>query len=244
MLILKSQVFKKFPEIIFGFSTKIGANRKAPFYFNVSNSVGDEKEIVDENRLLFFSSLGLEINNVAIQKQNHDDKIIYVTKGGVCGESDAMITDKKNLGLAISTADCAAIFLYDKKRKIIAAVHSGWRGTQKKILQKTLQTLSNAFGSNAENISAYIAPSISQKKYEVGEEVANRFDKKYLIQLGEKYLLDVAGANYDILLNFGLIKSNIQASSLCSFKMEELFHSYRRDGQQSGRSFGIIAMKK
>ncbi len=244
MLVLKSQVFKKYPEIIFGFSTKIGAERKAPFFFNLSNSVCDEKIIVDENRSLFFNSVGLDIKNVAIQKQIHGDKISYVSKGGVCGESDAMITDKKNLGLAISTADCAAIFLYDRKRKIIAAVHSGWRGTNKKILLKTLQTLSNAFQSNPKNISAYIAPSISQKNYEVGEEVANHFDKKYLIPSGKKYLLDVANVNYDILLNFGIKNSNIQISSLCSFEMKELLHSYRRDGQQSGRAFGIIAMNK
>ena len=243
MLILESLVFKKHPEIIFGFSTKIGADRKAPFYFNVSKSVGDDKKNVDENRLQLFNSLEMEMNQVALQKQIHGDKIIYVTKGGVCGESDAMITDKFNLGLAISTADCTAIFLYDKKRKIIAAVHSGWRGTKKKILQKTLQTLSNAFHSIPENISAYIAPSINQKNYEVGEEVAKHFENKYLIPSGKKYLLDVAKVNYDILINFGVKNYNIQASSLCSFEMKELLHSYRRDGQQSGRALGIIAMK-
>ncbi|MCL5027722.1 MAG: peptidoglycan editing factor PgeF [Bacteroidetes bacterium] len=243
MLILKSLVFKKNPEIIFGFSTKVGANREAPYFFNVSKSVGDDKKIVDENRLLFFNSLGMELNNIALQKQIHSDKIIYVTKGGVCGESDAMITDKINLGLAISTADCAAIFLYDKKRKIIAAVHSGWRGTKKRILHKTLLTLSNAFQSKPENILAYIAPSINQKNYEVGEEVAKHFENKYLIPSGKKYLLDVAQTNYDILINFGVKSYNIQASSLCSFEMNQLLHSYRRDGQQSGRAFGIIAMR-
>ncbi len=243
MLILKPHIFNKFPEIIFGFSTKVGADRQAPYFFNVSRSVGDDKKTVDENREFLFNSLNMDHKNIALQRQVHGDKIIYVTKGGVCGESDAMITDKKNIGLAVSTADCAAIFLYDKRRKIIAAIHSGWRGTKKKILQRTLQTLINAFQSSPENLFAYIGPSISQKNYEVGEEVAEHFEKKYLIPSGKKFLLDVAQVNYDILLSSGVKKNNIQASSLCTFGMKNLFHSYRRDGQQSGRALGIIVMK-
>ncbi len=242
MLTIKSHIFNKFPEIIFGFSTKVGADRGAPYFFNVSKSVGDDKKVVDENRELFVRSIGLDPKNIALQKQVHGDKIMFVTKGGVCGESDAMITNKKNLGLAISTADCAAVFLYDKKNKVIAAVHTGWRGTKKKILQKTLQNLINAFRTSPENTYAYIGPSITQINYEVGEEVAQQFDKKYLTPAGEKFLLDVSKINFDILLNAGIKKHNIQVSSLCSYEMKNLLHSYRREGQSSGRALGVIAM--
>ncbi len=243
MLIIKPHIFSKFPQIIFGFSTKIGAERKAPYYFNLSNSVGDVKEIVNENRRLFFESLNLEPENIALQKQVHGDTITYVSSGGEIGESDAMITDKFNIALGISSADCAAIFILDTKEKVIAAVHSGWRGTEKKILFKTLQRLKVDYNSSPENLIAYIGPSISQKNYEVGKEVVELFDEKYSIALGEKYILNVSQANYDMLLNFGLSKNNIQVSSLCSYELNNVLHSYRRDGLHSGRALGVIAMK-
>jgi len=244
MLIIKSQLLNKYPEIIFGFSTKLGAKRKGPYFFNMSNSVGDKEEIVEENRKLFFNSLGLNEGNVTIQRQVHKDNITFVAAGGNCGESDAMITNKKNIGLAISTADCAAIFLYDNKNKVIAGVHSGWRGTEKQILLKALQKLKSDFNSSAENLIAYIAPAISQKNYEVGKEVADMFDNKYVLHHEEKFFLDVSQVNYDILVSFGLSKNNIQKSKLCSFKLKHLLHSYRRDGLNSGRALGVIAMKE
>jgi YfiH family protein len=243
MLILKAQIFQQFPEIIFGFSSKIGADRDAPFYFNVSDSVGDDENIVSQNRKLFFNTLGLKPENVALQRQVHGDKVTYVEGGGVCGESDAMFTDRNGLGLAVSTADCTAIFLYDKKNKVIAGIHSGWRGTSKKILKKTLERLEEKYGTSPTDLSAYLGPSICQSNYEVGEEVAGQFDKKYHVPLKGKYFLDVSQVNYDILLNFGVKSKNIQLSSLCSFELKDFLHSYRRDGLKSGRALGVIAMR-
>ncbi len=244
MLVIKPQIFNRYPEIVFGFSTKIGADRKAPYFFNLSLSVGDDKGIVNENRKSFFTALNLKPENVALQRQVHGDTISCVTNGGEIGASDAMITNKNNIGLAISSADCAAIFLFDRKKKIIAAVHSGWRGTQKKILLKTLQRLYDDFGSQPEDLIAYIGPSISQKNYEVGKEVAELFEERYSIAWGEKYLLNVSGANYDMLLSSGLSKNNIQVSSLCSYETNNMLHSYRRDGLHSGRALGVIAIKE
>lgn len=243
MKFIQPEIFKKYPEIIFGFSTKIGLNRGAPFYFNMSFSTGDDEKIVAENRKAFFNALGLSEDKVAVQKQIHSDIVKYVTCGGMNGESDAMITNRSNLGLAISTADCTPVFIYDPENKIIAAVHSGWRGTVKKILLKTLQRLVDDFDSNPGKLITYIGPSISRKNYEVGSEVADLFDEKYKTKKADKYLLDVSGANYDMLINFGLQKNNIETSSLCTYEEKELLHSYRRDGINSGRSMGIIALR-
>jgi len=243
MVILRSQLFRKYPEIIFGFSTKIGSVNNAPFHFNMSKTVGDNEEVVNSNRKSFFEALGLDANNVVLQRQNHTDIITYVTTGGQIGESDAMITDKSNLGLAASSADCTLIFLYDIKNRVIAAVHSGWRGTEQKILEKTLLKLKNDFNTNPENLIAYISPSICQNEYEVGGEFSEKFSKKYLIKHGDKFLLDVSGANYDMLINYGVEEKNIQRSSLCSYGCSSLFHSYRREGAKSGRALGVIALK-
>jgi len=147
MLVLKSSLLNRFPEIIFGFSTKIGLKRQHPYFFNMSLSVHDSKENVLQNRRYFFSRLGLSDSSVATQKQVHGDHVTLIDEGINCGESDAMITDKINLGLAISSADCPAIFLFDIEQKVIAAVHSGWRGTEKKILLKVLTKLVRDFNS-------------------------------------------------------------------------------------------------
>jgi hypothetical protein len=244
MLIIKPFIFKQFPEIVFGFSTKIGQNVKPPYHFNLSYSVGDEKEIVDSNRKLFFRELGLNEKMVSYQKQVHEDKINTVSSFGSCGESDALITTTKNLGLAISSADCPAIFIYDPKEKVIAAVHAGWRGTEKMILRKTIQKLKSDFNSDASNLICYIGPSISQKNYEVGEEVAAKFDSEFVVKNENKFYLDVSAANYKMLIEEGIKEVNIQVSGLCTYEYANLLHSYRRDGQKSGRALGVIAMKE
>lgn len=244
MIIIRSSIFNRFNNIIFGFSTKVGLNRVAPFYWNMSFSIGDNDENVTENRIAFFNELGLTDKEVAFQKQVHSDKIMSVANPGINGESDALITTKKGLGLAISSADCAAIFIYDQQNKLIAAVHSGWRGTAQKILHKTLSILSVRYTSKPENLFAYIAPSISQKNYEVGKEVAVKFDSKYIRAVGNKFYLNVAAANYDMLIKFGIPRLNIQRSNLCSYALDNLLHSYRLGGNESGRALGVIAMKE
>jgi len=243
MLVINPYIFKRFPEITFGFSTKTGMNREAPYYFNISYSVDDDRKKVDENRKSFCRKIGIEINSVAYQRQVHGDTISVVENGGDRGESDAMITQKQNIGLAISTADCCSIFIYDPVQSLIAAVHSGWRGTEKKILLKVIKNLSQEFESNSDNLICYLAPSISQQNYEVGRDVAELFDTKYLKSINNKFFLNIPEINKDILLNFGVKKNNIQISRLCSYEYSSLLHSYRRDGKYSGRAWGIIAMK-
>lgn len=243
MKIIYSELLKKFPEVIFGFSTKIGLERKEPFYFNLSLTVGDNSIYVEENRKAFFNLLGLKYESVAIQKQIHSDIITIVRQGGSIGQSDAMITKHTDVGLAVSSADCVPIFLYDKKNKIIAGVHSGWRGTQKQILKKTLQKLNDEFNSSPENIFVFVGPSISKKNYEVGREVADQFDSKYYSIVNDKIMLDVSKINYDFLREFGIPENQIEVSNLCSFEEKQLLHSYRRDGEKSGRALGVIALR-
>ncbi len=244
MLIHQPHIFSEFPEVIVGFSTKFGENEKPPYYFNLSFSVDDDRNKVSENREKFFASLGLSSDKVAIQKQVHGDTITIVNKPGNIGESDAMISDKTGFGLCISTADCTPVFIFDRRKKIIAAIHSGWRGTEKRIVEKTIKKLKEEFKSNVEDLFVYLAPSISQVNYEVGNEVAELFDSKYLLKSNDKFLLDVSSANYDMLINEGIPPYQIQKSSLCSFEYSEVFHSYRRDGKKSGRALGLIAMKE
>jgi YfiH family protein len=242
MLIISPYIFYNFPEILCRFSTKIGLDRKAPYWLNMSYNVYDNRDIVEKNREAFFNRIGLGLKAIGYQKQVHGDSITIISSSGNCGESDALITDQINLGLVISSADCPAIFIYDKENKIIAAVHSGWRSTAKKILEKTLFSLKNNFGTKAENLICYIGPSISKLNYEVKKDVAENFDGENVNLKNDKYFLDLKNANYRMLLNAGVIKSNIQVSKLCTFEYSNLLHSYRREGEKSGRAVGLIAM--
>ena len=243
MKIIKANIFKQFPEITFGMSTKFKFDDTDRFNFNMSSNIGDEVERVESNRRLFFEILGLSIENVAHQNQIHSDIIKETGYGGSVGESDAIITPRKGIGIAISAADCTTIYIYDKVEKIIAGVHSGWRGTEMKILLKTMERLKSEFDSIPENLFVFIAPSISQNNYEVGKEVAEKFDLQYSIPFEEKYLLDVSKINYDMLVKFGIPKEQIEISELCSFD-ENYIHSFRRDKNESGRAFGVIAIKE
>ncbi len=243
MLIIRPYIFDSFPEIGCGFSTKIGLKRKAPFYFNMSYNVNDKPDIVDENRKAFLNSLGLSNNTIGYQTQVHGENIKSISNSGYCGESDALITNRRNLGLVISSADCPAIFIYDRENKIIAAVHSGWRSTAKKILEKTLFKLKNDFGSKSENLICYIGPSISQQNYEIGKNVAENFDSEHINFKNGKHFLNLKNANYKMLLKAGVKENNVQVSKLCTFEYLDLLHSYRRDGAESGRAIGVIAMK-
>jgi len=243
MKIIKAKIFDQFPEITFGMSTKFKFDDKDKFHFNMSSNIGDEVERVISNRRLFFETLGLSIENVAYQNQIHSDIIKETGYGGSVGESDAIITPRKGIGIAISAADCSTIYLYDKVERLIAGVHSGWRGTEKKILLKTLERLDSKFDSIPENIFAFIAPAISQKNYEVGKEVAENFDEQYSKPSGNKFLLDVSKINYDMLIKFGVPKAQIEMSELCSFD-KSYIHSFRRDKSESGRAFGVIAIKE
>ncbi len=244
MKILKSKIFRDFPEIKFGFSTKEGLDRKPPFFFNMSQSVGDEPEIVEENRLAFLEALEIEADSLAFQEQTHGDVIQYVDKPGFAGKSDALITDKKNLAISVFSADCTPIFLYDPKKEVIAAVHSGWKGTEKQILNKTIIKLKNDFGTNPQNLLCFIGPTISQKRYYVDSDVAEKFDSKYYYYDEIKYHLDLKSINYDFLLANGVQPSNIDISPLCTYD-NNFLHSFRRAaGKVSGRALGVIMIKE
>lgn len=243
MLIVKPYIFQPFDDLVFGFSTMGKDEFPDPFNFNLSFNIGDNEKKVLENRMLFSEQMGIDYERIAFHKQIHSDIIHSVEQGGFAGEGDALITDKKRIALAISAADCAGIFLYEPKEKIIAAVHSGWRGTEKKILLKTISHLQTELKINPNNLVAYIAPSISQINYEVGSEFQEKFPTKYSMKISGKFYLDVAEMNYDYLIQSGVKPSNIQKSKLCTFLFDDLLHSYRRDGETSGRALGILAMK-
>ncbi|MGA2668748.1 MAG: peptidoglycan editing factor PgeF [Ignavibacteria bacterium] len=241
--IIRSEKFASFPNLVHGVSTKLGGNTLPPFFNNMSFKVGDDEERVRTNRNKFFSSLGIEQSNLAIPQQIHSDNVMIINTPGYYENTDALITSEKNVFLIISTADCYSILIYDKEREIVSAVHSGWRGTHKKILSKTANVLLNEIGCRKKDLGFFIGPGICRDHFDVGEDVAEMFDKKFINRKNEKYFIDFKEHILNQLHEIGISHSQIDVSPYCTYEEKDYLHSYRRDRTNSGRMFSVIGMR-
>lgn len=252
--IITSKLLSQYSEIIHGVSTKAGGN--APFYNNMSKHVGDELERVMHNRAEFYSAIGAAGENFAHANQVHSANAECINAPGLYKQTDALITNTKGLYLVISVADCLPVMLYDKTKSVIADIHSGWRGTAAGIVPNTITKMRSEFNTSPEDLIAFAGPCIGKEKFEVGAEVAELFDKKYVTEpprliSGEppldikegKFYVDLKSVVKDQLLDAGVLEQNIEISPYCTYTEGDKFHSYRRDKDKSGRMFAVIGMK-
>lgn len=239
-LIIKSYLLSRFGNVVHGISTRIGSVND--FNFNLGNFSNFDLKQIQKNRDAFFNFLGIDKTRVVFQQQVHSDKFTFVTEPGLIKENDALITNQRNLFLVVTVADCIPILFYDDKNKIVGVVHSGWRGTYSKILLKTIEYCKKEFNLSLEHTYFYFGPSICKNCFEVDEDVAIKFDQHYVKKRNNKFLVDLPEINKKYLLDSGFKKENIQVSKLCTFEMSNLFHSYRRDKENSGRMFGVIGL--
>jgi YfiH family protein len=211
--------------------------------FTLSFSSSPDREFINSNRKLLAKAMDISANHLFFPHQVHLTRIVNVsanTSLETLMETDALITNEKNICIAVMSADCVPILLYDKKNKAIAAIHSGWRGTVARILEKTLQEMKNTFGTKGEDLIAGIGPSVCQDSYEVGEEVVDEVQKSFgsesdlmIAQPNNKAKLDLWKANQFQLLAFGVQPNNIEISDLCTVKNNNHFFSARKG--DSGR---------
>lgn len=241
--IIRSKILTQFPEITHGISTKLGGNPSPPFYNNMSFKVGDDGGNVRSNRDKFFGALGIDQKQLAIPQQVHSDEIEIIDKPGYYIGSDGLITSAKNVFLIISTADCYSVMMYDSANKVIANIHSGWRGTQKKIVTKAVNLMEKEFGTKSNNLNVFVGPGISQENFEVGEDVAELFEEKYVLKKNEKYFVDLKADISDQLFSVGILDPHLEIYPRCSYNMKDYLHSYRRDRKKSGRMYSVIGMK-
>ena len=232
--VIGSKLFSKYPEVKFGISTKLGGVSKNGFGMNLCFSVGDDEKDVKENRRRFFSSLGIGIDTLAIPRQVHGDEVLAVKRPGIFENTDALITNTPEVSLCVSIADCLPILIFDPSSFSIAAVHSGWRGSQVRILSKAIDLMKITYGANPSDFICYIGPAAKSCCYEVGEEVAQLFTPTYVIRTAEKKPhLDLQKLNNDILFHHGVQEGNIEVAEECTICTPTLLHSYRRDGKRS-----------
>lgn len=219
-----------------------GGYSEYPYGLNMSFKVNDNAENVIKNREEVYKSLEISADKIVLQKQVHSDTVTYADKGGLINSSDALITDKKNLFLTLSVADCYPVFIADGSERIIAAIHSGWRGTEKNISGNTISEIRKRFRIDSDNLQAYIGPGICVNHFEVGKEVYERFPDEVRKKTDGKYFVDLRKNIFLQLLDSGIKPDNIEVCELCTYEENNLLHSFRRDKNMSGRMFGFIGL--
>jgi YfiH family protein len=175
-------------------------------------------------------------SQLATVKQIHSDRVLLVESPGSQGEGDAMISNLPGVGLAIRTADCLPILIADPRNRAVAAIHAGWRGVVSDIASKTIHEMCHRFDTKPEDLVVAIGPGIGPCCFEVGPEVAAQF------QFSGRTTIDLVETTCRQLGRNGVGRGQISASGLCSYCNPELFESYRRDREASGRMVAMIGV--
>ncbi len=229
------------------FTDRKGGYSKIPYdSLNVSFGVGDDIRDVIKNRQIIADKEDFLLENLVFMKQVHgsDIKVIQNSFINEIQDTDGLVTNKKKIPLMVVSADCAGILMYDKKEKIVGALHSGREGTFQNIAKKAIVKFEE-LGSKKENICIHISPSIGVCCYEIGKEmgldVMKKFGKKYIKIRDKKYFLDLKNLIKDRLLQEGIKEKNVNISDICT-SCDRSYFSYRRDGQ-TGRFCSVIMLK-
>ena len=218
-----------------------------------------------DNYLDLGHQLGIKLEDMVKSKQTHTDvvKIVIRQNGGdgilrPLDESepyDGLITNEKNLLLCTVEADCLPVYFYDPVKEVIAMVHSGWKGTVKKISQVTIQKMKSVFGCQASDMLVAIGPHICKDCYEVEQDVFEEFsqsfataemEKIFVRKNQEKYLLNLEEAVKLTLVENGVPAARIFSAGVCTLHSQiesYSFCSYRRTKSKTERMLTAIMMK-
>lgn len=210
---------------------------------NVGLNTAEDQNRVWQKRVQFLEKLGIPVSSVVFARQIHSANVQYVTGPGTVDGTDGFITDRPGLALAIQVADCAAVFIADRSRRVIGAAHAGWKGAAANILGNTVSMMQSA-GASPENMHAWISPCIGSSRFEVGEEVAEKFPAEFVLRTDfKKPHIDLKGFVRSQLMLCGLAGDQIYTAPGCTYDDPERFYSYRRDKDSAGRMMGLIMMR-
>ncbi len=239
------------------FTTRLGGVSGGIFSsLNLGENRGDREEDVRENYRRICEACGFYVNRLVFSRQIHESTVRYVTSGDIHQlftpvpyHADGLMTDEKDLTLTIFTADCVPVLLWDGKKNVISAVHAGWRGTAAGIVTKAVTSMKERFGSREEDIFAAIGPSIGQCCFETDGDVPDALKDAmgnmadaFISRKGEKFHVDLKGANACLLRQAGVPKGNIDVSDECTMCLHEKYwsHRYTRGIRGSMASFIMV----
>jgi polyphenol oxidase len=226
--------------------------------------LGSPRDLDDawEMRQLWCEAIGVAADRIVTMGQVHGNTVIRVTASDAgkgsrdpathVGFADAMITNDPDVVLVTLHADCQPILLVDPVQRAVAAVHAGWRGTVADVGGATVDAMHREFGSNPEDLIAYLGPAIGPDANEVGDEVieawldqARDLDdtaNDAVLKPGPKYHFNVPVANRLLLLRAGLVAERIETSTICTKSNTDSWFSHRGHGPDAGREGALIAI--
>ena len=243
--------FKNHSGIVHGIFTRAGGTSTGAFdSLNIGINSGDDQSTIAKNRDIIIQKMGSKPFVFLNQVHKSGIKVLEKEKTDLFKKkrssieaytADSIITDIKDVFLVIQVADCQAVMRYDPQKKIIANIHSGWRGSVKNIIGKTLDKMGLQFGCQPENIIAGIAPSLGP----CCSEFVNYKDEipqnlwRYKIK-GKDYF-NFWEISRDQLREKGVKKNNIQNMEICTKCNTEMFYSFRKE-KTTGRFACVISM--
>lgn len=203
------------------------------------------------------AAIGLGTRPLVTVHQVHGDHLVVVRGSEQAAEvseseADGLLTDSGEVAVAVRTADCLPVLLFDPVRGAVAAVHSGWRGTVQRITGKAVQRMAAEFGTDPRDILAAIGPGAGPCCYEVDEPVLQRVEEAYpgvaptfsTPQGRGRALLDLKAAVRWDLKETGVRDENVTDVNQCTVCQPEWFFSYRREGRNAGRLTALIGLRE
>lgn len=225
-----------------GFFNRHGGVSSAPFdSLNVSYGVGDQSACVDSNRALLKERLGLKA--LISARQVHEDRILSIAQAPPvdCEHAgyDALITNQPGVGLLIQQADCQAVVLHDPQRRVVANIHSGWRGSVANIIAKTIGRMTADFGTDPGHLVAAISPSLGPCCAEF-VHFHDEFPEEFHAEQVQPAHFDFWAISRKQLQQAGVVSAQITTAAICT-RCDHNYFSYRRE-RLTGRSATLIAL--
>jgi YfiH family protein len=225
-------------------TTRAGGVSAPPFdSLNLGGTLGDRPENIRANRKLLLAALDIRARMLARTGQIHDAAIASVTRGGHYDGFDGFVTAKRDLTLAISTADCFAVVIYSPPERVLAALHVGRRGAERGIVSRAERIMRCEYRIDPTYAVAVIGPGICANCYTVSRDDANRFPKAVRRFEHGAWRLDLAAFIIGELADRGFQRKNIFSSGLCTSCSPALFFSHRRERGTTGRHWTLATIR-
>jgi len=249
--LIKSKKLSAFKSIEHAFFNRLSGKFSGIFNsLNCGLGSSDNKKNIMKNLETVSNKINAKSKKIILLNQLHSNKFCYIGKNSKLNnnlDGDALITDKRNLPIAVLSADCAPILIYDKNKEMIASIHAGWKGAYSGIVQKVIKFMIKK-GCSPKNLTAAIGPCISANSYEVKEDFKKKFIKKD--QKNIIFFKRINNKNYFNLnkyIHFQLRSLNVKKIEIINkdtFNPKNNFFSARRSISRNetdyGRNISII----
>jgi YfiH family protein len=238
-----------FPEIQHGIFARGGGHSRTPFHqLNVSFAVGDDPEDVERNRQRVAGCMQGKALVFIRQVHGNTVRVIDgrqgpapVSDAEAVPVGDAMVTDRGEQLLAVSVADCQPVLLFDPLRRVVANIHSGWRGSVANVAGRTLQVMRERFGCSARDVLAGVGPSLGPCCAEF-VNYRDEIPREFWDYRRDSVYFDFWAVTRDQLIAAGVPAEHIQTSGLCTKCHTDRFFSYRGEGR-TGRFPAVIGIR-